>query len=285
MSQCKAIKVDGKRCRKNALPGSDYCNISSHGNYSKTYGEKLKNIVANSWLQAILIVIAVVGLPLAIYQILIYFQDKKENTHTGILTPEEIVFFSPLKKIYPQLEFGDSGTVISQDVNSESPLFSIAEENALTVKLTQGKVRVTTQIRDRTGTLVTEIVDNEWKVSPPPNTWDRNYNHNSLEVRDAKGDVVLQIKVLGNRMQLQGRFYNSRGYGMEIVKGFGDDGKIGGLMFFPNPQRPPRFKIYPMFKYPSSSHLGETVGYLRPADELPASTDVIADPIKTPRKI
>lgn len=54
-------------------------------------------------------------------------------------------------------------------------------------------------IRDRSGRLVAEIVNNEWKVNPQ-NAWDRNYSADALEVRDPTGDIVLQVKALADRI-------------------------------------------------------------------------------------
>ncbi|MEJ0092842.1 MAG: hypothetical protein WDN46_05280 [Methylocella sp.] len=47
---------------------------------------------------------------------------------------------------------------------------------------------------------------NEWRVTPPPGTLDRNYTDDALEIRGAGGKIVLQLRVLQDRIQLQGEW-------------------------------------------------------------------------------
>lgn len=267
MAQCKAKKTNGERCRNNAISGKDFCYIISHGNAPKSIKERFSNFAGNHKVGFTIGVLGLLFGLLSVFQVWLYYRDKKENANTGILYPEEITILSAEKGIYPEMQFGDSESILRMSRQS-GELLGFAKESGLFLAINKGKIEVTVQIRDKTGAIVAEIIRNEWKTAMPPSLWDRNYSHNALEVKDSAGDIVLQIKLEGSRVQLQGRFYNSQGYGIEIVKGIGEDGKIGGLMAFPNPQVPPHFKIHPMFKYPSNSHLGETIGYLQPADRL-----------------
>ncbi len=41
------------------------------------------------------------------------------------------------------------------------------------------------------------MVDNEWSHQSRPAIFDRNYTDNAVEIRDSKGDVVLQAVDLG----------------------------------------------------------------------------------------
>jgi hypothetical protein len=156
------------------------------------------------------------------------------------------------------VEFGDSGAILRYTGPQGSPLFTFAEDTRLTIVSENGKVKVTVTIRDKTGRVVAELIKNAWKVNPQ-NSWDRNYTDDALEVRDPSGDVVLQVKALPDRIQLQAKFYDSSGRGFGFGKVLGPDGWGGGLEFTgpANPQL--RLKITPMFKYPSDLHLGELV--------------------------
>jgi hypothetical protein len=97
--------------------------------------------------------------------------------------------------------------------------------------------------------MIAEIINNEWKVNPH-NAWDRNYTKDALEVRDPSGDIVLQVRVIENRVQLQAILYTSDGN----ILGFVDGGFGKGLIVFDR-----KHKIKPIFKYPSELHLGKFV--------------------------
>jgi hypothetical protein len=149
---------------------------------------------------------------------------------------------------------------------ANTPLLgSIGEQNSVSSKTVGGKLLVSARIRARDG-LVAEIVDNEWRVSPPPKTWDRNYSPNALEVKDSEGSIVFQIKLDEDTTgspgsggaSLQGIFYDSDGNGVAITAAPGGDGAFVTVMPKGSAIRVPQ--ISPLFKYPSSLHLGEFAG-------------------------
>jgi hypothetical protein len=76
-------------------------------------------------------------------------------------------------------------------------------------------------------------------------------------VKDPTGDIVLQVKVLEDRVQLQAKFYDSDGRGFAFGKVIGPQGWGGGVEITGSERPYLRMKIAPMFKYPSHSHLGE----------------------------
>ncbi len=144
----------------------------------------------------------------------------------------------------------------------ETPLRKIAEENSIESKTVAGKLLVSAKIRGRDG-LLAEINDNEWKVTPAPKSWDRNYSTNALEVKDSEGSIVFQIKLVAgvaglpvtSIVSFQCILCDSDGNWVGFV---GGGGKGRGAMTFglANSTIPiPRIK--PLFKYPSSLHLGE----------------------------
>jgi hypothetical protein len=173
---------------------------------------------------------------------------EKKNDNVKILDAKE--------RAYPKLEFGDSGAVLVYAGPQGSPLFSFADENALTIELENSDVKVSTIIRDKTGRVVAELKKNEWKVNPN-NTWDRNYSTNALEVKDPTGDIVLQVILLDDRVRFQAKLYDSSGRGISFGKVRGPEGWGGGIEIT-GPKHPDLLlKISPVFKYPSDLHLGE----------------------------
>jgi len=153
------------------------------------------------------------------------------------------------------MEFGDSGAVFVFGGKPGTPLLKFAEGNALTIVIEDGQLKVSTLIRDKSGQVVAELVKNEWKVNRNQ-TWDRNYSKNALEVKDNTGDIVLQIKLVEDKVQFQAKIYDSSGRGVAIGKVLGPEGWGGGIERI-EPNRPVLINIKPMFKYPSDLHLGE----------------------------
>lgn len=185
-------------------------------------------------------------------------QREKEarQAYVGRLKTEEKVILSSQEKVHPKLEFGDSGAMFPYAGPRGSPLFKIAEDNNITIELEDGEVRVSAKIRDRNGRMIAEIVKNEWKINPG-NSWDRNCSNNALEVKDPTGDIVLQVRLVEDRVQFQAKLYDATGRGIAFGKCLGPEG-WDGCIEFTGPNRPElTTKIQPIFKYPSESHLGE----------------------------
>jgi hypothetical protein len=188
--------------------------------------------------------------------------EKKEKeiaahkAYSGVLAPKDELLFVPGKQIYPQLEFGDSGSILKFAGQQGSPLFKIAEDNDITIEVEGGQIKVSTKIRDKKGNLVAEIIKNEWKVNPDK-SWDRNYSKDALEVKDPTGDIVLQVRIVKERVQFQAKLYDATGRGIGFGKMKGPNG-WGGAIELTGPNHPKlTLKIEPIFKYPSALHLGE----------------------------
>jgi hypothetical protein len=164
---------------------------------------------------------------------------------------------------------GDSGAVFVR-ARTESLLEGIvpasmrkiAEQNSVVSKTVAGKLLVSAKIQGRDG-LLAEIRDNEWQVNPPPKSWDRNYSTNALEVKDADGNIVFQIKlraggagVSGGTVVLsfQGIFFDSDGNGVALTANNG--GRGAWLTVLPKNAAVSIPVIQPLFEYPSSLHLG-----------------------------
>ena len=181
-------------------------------------------------------------------------EKDAKSTYSGVLKPARKVLLSAQTKVFPEMEFGDSGTVFVFAGPQGMPLLKFAEDNHLTITTDKDGIKVSTIIRDIRGKVVAELIENEWKVNPN-DSWDRNYSRNALEVKDDRGDVVLQARLVENRVQLQAKFYDSAGNGIGIGKGLGPEG--GGIMQMGSSEHPLTMRIEPLFKYPSDLHLGE----------------------------
>lgn len=146
---------------------------------------------------------------------------------------------SPVKssKNHPVLKLGQSGLVWTGEPNK--PIISVAGE-PLTITLKDGRADLSLVVRDKNGIVLAAIRNNEWFVAPPPITLDRNFNENSLEVIDSKGEVIFQVQVYGEEVRFAGNFYNINGE--------------GPVSFGPWLKETGNGKL---FKYPSSEHHGE----------------------------
>jgi|SRR5208283_2378274 len=194
---------------------------------------------------------------LAIVQIIVERRKAKETSklqHTGTLEPLSKVLFSMRDNVLPKLALGDGGTILAYTGPRSQPLFKIFDENALSIISDEGRVKVSTIIRDKTGNVVAELIENEWKVNKN-SAFDRNFSKDALEVKDNTGDIVFQIRVLEDRIQFQGKFYDSKGNGVAIGKDFSGKGGVIEMTGLNHPQL--ELKIDPIFLYPSDNHLGE----------------------------
>jgi hypothetical protein len=168
--------------------------------------------------------------------------------------PVALVLLSGPEKKWPALEIGDSGSIFLFAGPEGEPLFRFGGDVKLVILSEDGRIKVSVLIQDQTGAVVAELIRNEWKVNPS-NSWDRNYNADSLEVRGPTGEVVLQVCALPDRIQMQAKLWAS-GRQIAFLNGPGPKGG-GGIMMFGDPSRPVKDVIAPRFKYPSNLHLGE----------------------------
>jgi hypothetical protein len=186
-------------------------------------------------------------------------QEKEEmaSAYAGVLRPDSTTLFSTIDRFstYPYMEIGDSGVAIQYSGPSGQPIFSIFEDQPITISKNREQLEVSAKIRGKNG-LVAEIENNEWIVKPSQ-SWDRNYNENALEVKDNSGDVVLQVRLLNDRIQFQGKFYDKYGNGLALV-GRED---LGGFIIERTGSDYPILTsvIEPMFMNNSLLHFGEII--------------------------
>lgn len=206
---------------------------------------------------ALTVLAAVVALAATVFSKRADADKVQRSAMAGVLTPAPPTKIPLGRFPYPEIEIGDSGSIFV--VGGPTGEFLRFGDNSLAVALDpKGQVLVSLGIRDRAGALVAELTKNEWTVNPG-RTWDRNYTADALEVKDASGSVVLQVRLKGHRVQLQTRLYDEHGNGFGIVKAPRLDGREVGGMFEMTGTKHPEFthKIEPIFLYPSSQHFGE----------------------------
>jgi hypothetical protein len=188
-------------------------------------------------------------------------ENRQTPRYFGVISPQgsDVRFSNQPGGPASNLEIGDSGAIFGWRGTAGAPLFNFYGSN-LTVEVIDGEVKVSTQIRNSDGNLVAEMIRNEWAAAPPPQTWDRNYSRDSVEIIEPSGKVVLQVRALPDRIQLQGEWRGVGGYGTRLVKSQ-DPAHPGGLIILMTPQNPeggPNSPQIPrMFVYPSGLHLGQ----------------------------
>jgi hypothetical protein len=196
-----------------------------------------------------------------------WFRPDAIPSYSGVLAPRATLLFSARDaeaSSIPKIQFGTSNVIYSaKEVGRDSQLgtllFPALSENQFKIETISGKIKISTQIREGDGNLIAELVRNEWKVAPPPRTWDRNYSDDALEVKDASGAIVLQVRVFPDRIQIQGMWWWDMGPPNGIVRFFirGNPTVGGQIVIVPIGNKDPLPSIDPMFQYPSDQHLGE----------------------------
>jgi hypothetical protein len=159
------------------------------------------------------------------------------------------------------LEIGDSNTRfffapgISRPQNP--PEMQFVYDAGLKLEETKEGLSISTPIRDRNGHLVVSVVRNHWTVYPPYFS-DKNYSRNTLEVLDDRGHVVFQTRLLPDRVEIQGEWYDDYGRGIQVMKSL-DPKRPGAFFTYMDRSRGVRNEnvIPPIFLYPSKDHLGE----------------------------
>lgn len=197
------------------------------------------------------------------------FRPDAIPAYTGILAPKAELLFSPAGKgRIPKLQIGTSNTFFTANAAVQSNaygamLLPMLRQSQFKVESIGGKIKISTLITDDKGNVIAELIRNEWKVAPPPNSWDRNYTSDRLEVRDAKGNVVLQVHVLWDRIQIQGAWWINMGPPNGLAQVFVMKNPHPSpvsqalIVFVPKNSLEGPPTIAPMFAYPSETHLGE----------------------------
>lgn len=164
----------------------------------------------------------------------------------------------PIRATYPRFQIGDSGTVFTWNPNAPLKLFQDAQ-----IRFTvgaDGSTEITTTVEDREGHAIVDVVKNHWHIDEAAS--DKNYTQNAIEVLDKGGHVVLQIRLLPDRMIVWGEWHNEFDQAAQMTTCPGLENPNTRLpctaLFGPAfPEKTNRVHVEPMFKYPSREHWGE----------------------------
>jgi hypothetical protein len=191
----------------------------------------------------------------------IVFQPAVTPADTGILRAgASTIFWSGNASEIKAVEIGTTGTKLVFTSPEGELLLPFLSRAQFKIERVDGKSKVSALVTDSTGKITAELRRNEWKVAPAPETWDRNYSDDALEVIDPQGKVVLQVRVLPDRVQRQGEWWGApegpRYKGVRVVQyPHPKDNYTSGFIFLPADATKP--EIERMFEYPSERHLGE----------------------------
>jgi len=150
-----------------------------------------------------------------------------------------------------KFDFSPNGKNLSESLQAIQMLYNAG----LQVAMENGEIKVTTPIRDRQGRLVAKIEKNHWITTTV--CLDKNYSRDSFEVLDERGLVVFQMRLLPDRVQIQGEWRDEFGNGVRLREVGKNEG--GTFSFWHNPEKEQEVMalIEPMFEYPSVYHWGK----------------------------
>jgi len=171
------------------------------------------------------------------------------------------------------LEIGDSGggVIFVEDMEQPpgSDMSAIEGANSFTqlaydagIRLNHGEhgLEITTTIKNKNGDTVVDVDKNHWKVIPPY-FYDKNYTQNVLEVKDNRKHVVLWIRILEDRVQIQGEWRDEFGNGVRLLRcqpsGNKEMGCTDKSRNSVEEQHYENDMIEPMFEYPSKDNWGK----------------------------
>jgi hypothetical protein len=210
-------------------------------------------------------IIALGGLPYALvwadHREEIALAKTKQQANSGIIESTPTLLFAPNGTgMTPKLQIGDSNVfLIGPSGYIGMLLFPALTDAQFKIEAINGKMKVSIVVADDSGKPVVELIRNDWNVSPD-RSWDRNYSNEALEVKDSSGTVILQVRALPDRFQIQGAWWVDMGPPNGFVHMFiwKDPSKSGAqITFVPKNSSSPPPRISPIFEYPSDRHLGQ----------------------------
>lgn len=156
------------------------------------------------------------------------------------------------------VEIGSSGTKFVMFDNSQ--VHEFFDTMKLSLQKHGDQLVVSARIMDRTGKRAIAIIKSgQWQAIEHETT-DFNYTDDTLEVKNAADQVVLQLRLLPNRIQIQGEAWDSTGQGIRLVTCHEPGtGRPGGCEMLLTPTYDPdEPHIESLCAYPSSadSNLG-----------------------------
>lgn len=157
---------------------------------------------------------------------------------------------------FPMMQIGE--TVFMMTPNGVRDIFPFFPDAGVRNEWgVKGWPLITTTVRDHNGNLVAEVVRNHWRVYPAYSA-DKNYTRDTLEILDAAGHVVLQVKILRDRILLLGEWWDVQGNGIRFMKPTLVSPNNGSHVIRMNRLTQHLDElVQPIFEYPSKDHWGE----------------------------
>jgi hypothetical protein len=191
------------------------------------------------------------------------WMEEKSNVLTGELCSFRsggICYTPPI----PIIEIGgDSGSkIVYVGAENSVDFGKFARDCGLRIETGKHGMEISTPVLDRSAKKIANIDKNHWTVIPQPGIWDKNYTDNALEIKDSRGEVVLQLKYLPDRLQIAAEWRDQFGRGQEWTKCPSPDKRTGGCVIpwgSPQTELQNEVVIEPIFRYPSKEYFGEFV--------------------------
>jgi len=236
MARCRAKTREGDQCRNNAIPGTKYCYIASHGAIGAPFYKRCLNFARNH------LVLTIIGLIVGLVPFFWHYRDVGLAATSGLIS-------HPHPASQQVISIGAARTVIDAP---DGVIFRDGSDRVLSVRMIANKLYVSALIRDEKGDLVAELRDNEWSLNKNE-YYDRNYNDQAIEVRDNSGDIVLQVVDFGDTIHLSSVFHCKGDFTTILAPVDEHSGAIDFLL----PGEQPHYRIQPICEYPSNTHLGQ----------------------------
>jgi hypothetical protein len=191
-----------------------------------------------SYLIAILIIANTIPQYYLIYQ---NDLEKKYSLYSGILRGDEQIN-------YPIIKMGEVRFVS----NSPELIWNIIPNmDPIIIWLQDGKLMLSTIIRDKNGDVISKIDSNQWTINPNL-IFDRNFDKTAIEVVDKQDRVIFQAILEDDGVSISFISYTSDGwvYAVGPVPG-------GAIIEKRDDINEIEYKIERIFMYPSKLHPGE----------------------------
>jgi len=169
--------------------------------------------------------------------------------------PEGYLFLESANATRKLVQVGQDGNFLPEF--GDQPLYFFADAS-LKVENENGHLLLSTIVRDFQGKEVVRIDRNHWRVNSDRCTClDKNYTNDSLEVRDIRDHIVLQVRLYPDHLSIQGEWFNDHGEDFFLVFNRRENKTqliAKSLKYDP---RKDSIAIEPIFKYPSAKHWAE----------------------------
>jgi len=188
-----------------------------------------------------------------------WMKEKAEQT-SGILLINRSTCNKSIAK-EAKLEIGKSRINLIYNNSLLPPMFDKID-SYIKLKNVNGDIFLTTDVHDKTGALIVNIIDNHWTVSDSQAVlWEKNFTNDSLEIKDKRGHIVLQVELLCNRVRIQGEWWDEYGNGVRYVQQHFNSSRKGGVAMvkLDKDNHPKEPHIKPIFKYPSNKYFGKKI--------------------------